>query len=243
MPLSRFKLIPLAALIVLTLIACSTRPTYFIKIELLGGETSCQNLDIDFTSYNYPFILDSLVRVNEPGPRPDSTQLLSLLDEYQTALVRKTYVSDSVNTMRDALEEMNNTSIEYRRLYPIFMDLEKRERQVSESMHQVHHRYLEIKSEYQQRLNQWNEKAYSGFQDFRASIPQERQTKTETTDQDCMIKNLRLPYGQWWLHAEMRRPGTINEKLVWSIHLSNAEGDSVMVILDESNAEVVRELL
>ena len=243
MSLSRYKFFLLAALIVIVAVACSTKPRYYIKVEVLGAETSCQNLDIDFTSYDYSTVLDSLEQANQPGPRPDSTVLLELLDEYQHALAGKTMVSDSVNAMRDDLEKMKNTSIEYRKFYPIFQDLQKREQSTSEEVHQMHQRYLEIKNEYQQQLNIWREKAFAGFQDFKAEIPPEKQTKTESLDQDCQIKKLELPYGQWWLHAELRRPGTINEKLVWHVEMPTTGGDSVAVILDESNAEVIRELL
>ncbi|MCE5272427.1 hypothetical protein LLH00_14205 [bacterium] len=242
MSLARLKLFLLTALTVAAVGACSTKPRFYIKVEVLGAETSCQNMDIDFTSYDYNGVLDSLTKLNNPGPRPDSSDLMVLLDEYQKQLASKTAMSDSVNSLRDDLEKMNNTSIEYRKLFPIFQDLQKREQQASEDVHQVHQKYLEIKGAYQEKVNAWREKAFTGFTDFKNNIQPELQTKTETTDQNCTISKLDLPFGRWWLNAELRRPGTINEKLVWNIQLPT-KGDSVLIILDESNADVIRELL
>ncbi len=242
MSLARFKLLFIAALAVAALSACSTKPKFYIQIQVLGAETSCQNMEIDFTAYDYQGVLDSLTQVNNPGPRPDSSDLLVLLDQYQKMLITKTAMSDSVNFIRDDLEKLQNTSIEYRKLFPIFQDLQKREQSSSDEVHAVHNKYLEVKGAYQEKLNAWREKAFTGFSEFKAAIPPEQQTKTEVTDQNCAINKLDLPYGQWWLNAELRRPGTINEKLVWNIQLPT-EGDSVMILLDESNADIIRELL
>jgi len=236
---SRFFL--LAALSFL-LLGCSTRPTYYIKLQLPGEDVSCQGVEIEFLSYDYEAVLDSLVRLNNPGPRPDSTELLALLETYQQALERRTRMSDSVNALREELEQLDNKTIAYRKKYPIFVKLEKKEKQLSDELHNIHQRYLETKSVYESKLQDWKKSAYKGFREFKEAIPPERQTKVETTDENCMVKKLVLPFGEWWLHAEVRKPGTTNEKLIWDFKLPT-EGDSLMIILDENNANVIRELL
>jgi len=57
-----------------------------------------------------------------------------------------------------------------------------------------------------------------------------------------MVKKLGLPYTRWWLHCEERKPGSANEKLIWDLEMP-VGADSLMIILDESSAKVVKELL
>ncbi len=227
---------------ILLFAGCSTRPTYYIKLQLLGENVTCQGVEIEFLSYDYPFVLDSLSKINNPGPRPDSTELMAILGTYQTILERSARMADSVDTLREQLEKLNNKSIEYRKKYPIFQRLDKGMKGMLDQRHAIHQKYLEIKGSYDLKVQDWSRSAYKGFIDFKAGIPPELQTKIEITDQDCMIKKLVLPFGVWWLHADARKPGTTNEKLIWNMKLPT-DADSVMIILDESNANTIRELL
>ncbi|MEA1996691.1 MAG: hypothetical protein U9N45_03595 [Gemmatimonadota bacterium] len=234
-------LVMLTALVVFA--GCSTKTTYYIELKLDGEDVSCSGIDIDFLSYNYYAVLDSLEKLNNPGPRPDSTELLAVIAAYQGALQQSTRISDEVNAMREALEGMNNKSIQYRKTYPKFMKLEKQLKQVSQQQQETHQKYLEARSVYESKLSDWKQSAYKGFSDFKESIPKERQTIVETTGSDCMVKNLDLPYGQWWLFTEVRRPGTTNELLRWSFEMPAGKTDSTAIILEESNAQIIKELL
>jgi len=236
---SRVFLLPA---LILILAGCSTRPTYYIQLQLPGEDVNCQGVDIEFLSYDYPFILDSLRKINNPGPRPDSTELMALLDTYQEILEQSARMADSCDLMREELEKLDNKSIQYRRKYPVYQRLEKQMKSMMDERQAVHQKYLEIKNSYDLKVQDWSKSAYKGFGDFKSKIPPELQTKIETTDQDCMVKKLVLPFGAWWLHAEARKPGTTNEKLVWNMKLPT-DADSVMIILDESNAQTIRELL
>ncbi|HUU29321.1 MAG TPA: hypothetical protein VM123_16080 [archaeon] len=242
MLLGRSKYYIFAAVLFL-ITGCSTRTTYYIQLQLFGIEVPCQGVEIDFSSYDYYAILDSLVLVNNPGPRPDSTEIMAILETYQSALQHRTIMADSVDTLREELEKLDNKSIEYRKKYPIFIKIEKDFKALSDELHDIHSQYLETKSVYDLKLKDWQALAYKGFTAFKEKIPPELQTKVETTDQDCMVKKLVLPYGKWWLHTEVRRPGTTNEKLLWSFELPSSDTDSTMIILDEGNAKIIRELL
>ncbi|MFH1070577.1 MAG: hypothetical protein V1794_13250 [Candidatus Glassbacteria bacterium] len=237
--LSRYLIVPLSMLV---LFGCTTRPTFFIELQLPFSDTPCQGTQIEFLSYNYPAVLDSLVQVNKPGPRPDSTDLMALLATYQEVLDRSARVADSVDRMRDELEKMDNRSVDYRKKYPVFQAVDKQMQGMLDRRHQVHEQYLQVKSVYDMKLQQWSESAYKGFGDFKTTITPELQTKVETTDQDCMVKKLQLPFGRWWLHAEARRPGSTNEMLIWDIALPTA-GDSIMITLNEENANIRSEPL
>jgi hypothetical protein len=242
MHLGKIRFIALAVMIV-TLVACSVKPTYYIKIEVPGAEGNCRGVNVDFTAYDYSQVMDSLIKVNTPGPRPDSSELIGVVAEYKGSLALKTALSDSVNTMRDDLEKLKNTSIEYRKLLPVFQSLEKVEQQKTQELQTIHQKYIDVKGAYDSRVQAWGAVAFKGFSDFKAGIRPDYQTKSELTDQNCMIKKLNLPYGQWWLHTELRRPGTVNEKFIWNIKLPLSGGDSLMILLDDKNAQLVNELL
>jgi hypothetical protein len=236
---SRFFVLPA---LILILAGCSTRPTYYIQLQLPGENVACQGVEIEFLSYDYPLVLDSLRKINNPGPRPDSTELMALLNIYQEILERSARMADSCDLLREDLEKLDNKSIQYRKKYPVYQRLEKQVKSMLDERHAIHQNYLQLKSSYDLKVQDWSRSAYKGFSDFKSEIPPERQTKIETTDQDCMVKKLVLPFGMWWLHAEARKPGTTNEKLIWNMQLPT-DADSVMIILDESSAQNVRELL
>ena len=228
--------------LILALTGCSTRPTYYIELKLPGEDAICKGVEIAFLSYDYGRVLDSLARFNNPGPRPDSTELMALLDEYRTALARQTRYADSVSTLREKLEKMDVKAIQYKRLYPIFAALEKAAKRASEQQNSVHERLNGVRTSYKVMLKDWEQAAYKGFDQFKEEIVEnfpERKTKVETTDSDCMVKKLSLPYGDWWLYTEATIPGT-NEKLTWDRQLPATGPDSLYILLDEGNA--VREI-
>lgn len=240
MDFSRAKFSVLAACLIM-LVGCSGRSTYFIEMQVSGG-SDCQNVEVEFLSYDYPAVLDSLVGLNKPGARPDSSELMALLASYQQILDRSARMADSVDTMREQLENMSNKSVEYRKKYPIFQKLEGGMKGMLDKRHEVHQNYLDLKNQYEAKVNQWKRQAYKGFGEFKEEISAELGTKVELTGADCLVKNLVLPFGNWWLHCELRRPGTTNEKLIWDMALPTDQ-DSVHIILNESNARVYRELL
>ena len=237
--LSRYLMVWVMSLL---LVGCSTRPTFYIELQVPFSDQPCQGVNIEFLSYNYPAVLDSLIQVNKPGSRPDSTDLMALLNTYQEVLDYSARMADSVDRLRDELEKMDNRSVDYRKKYPVFQLIDKQMQGLLDQLHEIHLQYLKVKNDYDVKLQQWSETAYKGFGEFKNEITPEMQTKVETTDENCMVKKISLPLGHWWLHAESRRPGTTNELLLWDIALP-AEGDSVMIILSEENANIKRELL
>ncbi|MBW7996304.1 MAG: hypothetical protein FVQ81_07005 [Candidatus Glassbacteria bacterium] len=240
MDFSRAKFSVLAACLIL-IVGCSARSTYYIELQL-SDQNASQNVDVEFLSYDYPAVLDSLVQMNKPGPRPDSSELLALLSTYQQILERSARMADSVDVMRDELENMSNKSVAYRKKYPIFQKLESGMQDMLDERHEVHQRYLDLKGQYEAKLNDWKGRAYKGFGEFKEAISPELATKIEVTDKNSRINNLILPFGIWWLHCEVRRPGTTNESLIWDMPLPTDQ-DSVQLNLNEDNARIQQELL
>ena len=239
MGFGRAKFSVIAACLVL-LMGCSTRSTYYIELQV-GDGSQGKNVEVELLSYNYPSVLDSLVGMNKPGPRPDSTELMAVLTSYQQVLDRSARMADSVDTMREELENMSNKSVEYRKKYPIFQKLEGGMKAMQDKRHEVHQNYMDLKTRYEAKINDWKGRAYRGFGEFKEAISPELATKVEVTGEDSRVNNLTLPYGNWWLHCEMRRPGTTNEMLIWDMALPTDQ-DSVHIILNEDNARIHREL-
>ncbi len=239
MDFSRAKFSVFAACLVL-LVSCSTRSTYYIELQV-GDGSECKNVEVEFLSYDYPAVLDSLVALNKPGPRPDSTELMALRSSYQQVLDRSARMADSVDTMREELENMSNKSVEYRKKYPIFQKLEGGMKGMLNERHEVHQNYMDLKNQYEAKVNRWKGSAYKGFGEFKEAISPELATKVEVTDENCRVDNLTLPYGNWWLHCELRRPGTTDEMLIWDMALPTDQ-DSVQITLNEGNARIRRDL-
>ena len=237
----RSKLFIVSATLIL-LLGCSTRPTYYVKLQLQGNDVPCQGVQIEFSSYNYAVVLDSLTKQNNPGPRPDSTELMALVTTYQTILEKSARMADAVDTLRDALEKLDSKSVDYRKKYPLFQRFDKELQDQMAERQKIHAQYLETKASYDMKLKDWQSSAFKGFSDFKSKIIPEFQAKVELTGQDCMVKKLDLPYARWWLHCETRKPGSANENLIWDMEMP-VGADSLMIILDESNAKVVKELL
>ena len=224
--------------LILALTGCSAKPTYYIELRLSDENIACNGLEIELLSYDYGTVLDSLARINNPGPRPDNSELMALLQQYRIALARQTQYADTVSALHETLEKMDNKSIAYRKLYPVFQALEKKLKQVSEEQKSVYERYMNAKASYDTMLKDWEKVAYKGFDEFKEKIFENfptRKTKIETTDSDCMVKKLKLPLGDWWLYTEVTIPGT-NEKQVWNMQLPSSGPDSLYILLDESNA-------
>jgi len=229
-------LVPTVLLLALT--GCATKPTYYIELKLSQPGLACNGVEINFLSYDYSRVLDSLAQFNNPGPKPDDTELVALLEEYRAALARQTKLADSVSTLREKLEKMDVKSIQYKKMYPIFQALEKAAKKASDEQNSVHERLNTVRTSYKVMLKDWEQVAYKGFDDFKEKMLENfptRKTKTETTDSDCMVKKLSLPLGDWWLYTEVKIPGT-NEKLVWDMQLPSTGPDSLHILLEENNA-------
>jgi hypothetical protein len=221
--------------LVFALAGCSTKPTYYIELKLPGEDLSCSGVEIEFLSYDYQGVLDSLVQLNNPGSQPDTAELMILLEEYRSALARQTRNADSVSTLHEKLEKMDVKSIQYKRLYPVFQALENAQKKIATEQKDVYERYMNAKAAYNTMMKNWRQAAYKGFNEFKENIPPERKTIIETTDNDCMVKNPQLALGDWWMYTEVTIPGT-NEKLVWEMMLPATGPDSMHILLDESSA-------
>ena len=227
-----------STVLLLALTGCSAKPTYHIELKLSQPGLACNGVDMDFLSYDYNRVLDSLALLNNPGPKTDETELKSLLDDYRAALARQTRFADSVSSLREKLEKMDVKSIQYKKVYPIFQAMEKAAKKASDEQNSVHERLSTARTSYRVMLKDWEKVAYKGFDAYKEKMLENfpsRKTKTETTDSDCMVKKLSLPLGDWWLYAEVKLPGT-NEKLVWDMQLPSTGPDSLYILLDENNA-------
>ena len=187
--------------LILILAGCSTKPTYYIELKLPEGDLSCNGVEIHFLSYDYSRVLDSLAQINNPGPKPDNTELMALHEEYKEALALQTRYADTVNALQEKLEKMDNKSIDYRKLYPVFQAFEKRRKNASEDQKSAYEKYLNSKTAHNAMLKDWEQVAYKGFSEFKEKMFEDfptRKTKIEITDSDCMVKQLKLPFQNGW---------------------------------------------
>ncbi|MEA2062928.1 MAG: hypothetical protein U9P14_04455 [Gemmatimonadota bacterium] len=230
--------IPLAA--VLALAGCGRQtPTYFLQLKPSNPEIAVNNVDISFTSYDYHAVLDSLARINNPGPKPDDIEVKTLLSEYRQALSLQTRYADSVSTLNEILAEMDIKSIRYKKLHPIYLKLERALVAASRKQKAVYEKYAVARGTYTTAVREWERKAYEGFKQFKEDLEensQNRKTNYETTDSDGMVNKVRLsPLYTWFLYTEVSVPGT-NEKLIWEMELPKEGPDSLIIILDDNNA-------
>lgn len=236
---SGFRKLLAVPAVLLFLAGCSVEPTYTVKFDLPGENIDCGNMEVSFISYDYQAVLDSLKNKNNPGPRPDSVEFLNLYEQYQSALPQKTRMDDSVSTLRDQLAQMDIRSIEYRKMHPIIVNLEKESDALNDEFLKLHRSFTAARSEYLTALREWEAKAYEGFVEFRDNLSEREQTIVETTDMDCLVAPFRLPSlprGQWTLHAEITIPGT-PQKWVWEMPVPKEGPDTLNIILNDGNAK------
>lgn len=236
--------------------ACS-QPEVVIEARLPqqgeeGGTVALADLPIFILPYDRDAIFDSL-EAAAPEPEPAippeileaQQQVQQAQTEWREVEDRWSEVRDSLRTLGDRLTEMQNEGLrgtpQYRQQFEAFGRLEAEEGRVNQQVQQSFARFETLQRETLSRADSirvvreaWAERAFADFPTIVEARLEEigREEIADTTNANG-IARVRLPKGDWWVHARFRMP---YEELYWNLPIE-ANGDSLTVQLTPETAE------
>ena len=208
-------------------------------------------LPVRLLPYDRDAIFDSLTQAYaEPEPQfPDSVAQLQdrvaqRQAEWQTATARWGMLRDSLKTIADRMNAMDQGSGEYFALFQDFGDLEDQVAEYEEESDAAFDEFTSLQS----RLNQqaeairlrhraWADEAFIAVD----SIIEARLDETgltelaDTTDAQGVARFRGVKAGQWWVHARYDRQ---YDELYWNEPIEVGGGEELVVRLNRENAEV-----
>lgn len=150
-------------------------------------------------------------------------------------------VRDSLETLSQQMDGMDQASTDYMRLFDQFQELEGRVGALERRKDRLFQRFDSLQREVVDRsdsvraeIRNWEETAYHGYVELTDSImrAQGREIRRDTTDADG-VASASLPAGDWWVYARTT-PGPY-EELYWNIRVVPSDVDTLR--LSRENAE------
>ncbi|MCY3700100.1 MAG: hypothetical protein OXH46_10805 [Gemmatimonadetes bacterium] len=237
---------PLLAILPL-LAACGGRITVQVTADEAAAEP-VNDLEVQFI----PFDRDSLFAVivgqaatPEPAIPEDLEEASRTEQEYRdrwsTAESSWNNVRDSMRSITTQLDNLDDRSVEYRRLFDQFGDLEDREQALNRQRQAAFDEFSELQQANQQRvdsicivIDSWEEAAFAGYGDMEDDLLMAlgQQVMADTTDADG-VAWASASGGPWWIHA---RVSTAAGELYWNVMVDEASGDTLRLV--PGNAEL-----
>lgn len=235
------------ALVVAGLAACGGGQ---VAVQVLDenpdGELQPQeDVTVQFLPYNRDSIFDALEQqADRPRPEiPDTlrslySEIIERQREWRDAERRWQRWRDSLQTLSERMEGMNEASERYKRLYSAFTDLEPRVGSLNqqknaafEEFDELQTRTLNFADSIKALRETWAETAYEDYVRITDSIMEARgldEMIADTTDARGWA-SVHLPDGEWWVHARAQRPF---EEVYWNVPVSPAQTDTLRLTPD-----------
>lgn len=249
-------LVMLSALAPLALAACNDPEVVVQASYAEEGATerrTLADLPVRLLPYDRDAIFDSLeAAYPEPEPPipPEVLQQQEVVQEAQTewrqAEARWTTVRDSLRTLADGLQQMQQQGLrgtpQYRQAFEQFGRLENEEARVKAQMDEAFARFDQLQrsaltqaDSIRVARDSWAERAFADFEEVVADRLRQRNVEevADTTNANGVAR-MRVPAGQWWIYARYTLP---YQELYWNIPVE-VSGDSTGVVLNEQNAEI-----
>lgn len=208
-----------------------------------------EDMVVTFLPYDRDSIFSALEEQAET-PRPEIPQ--SLRQQFDSVIVAQrewrgaedtwSGVRDSLETLSQQMEGMDQASADYMRMFDQFQELEGRVGALERRKDRLFQRFDSLQREVVERsdsvraeIRNWEEEAYHGYVELTDSIlrVQGREIHRDTTDAEGVAR-VSLPSGDWWVYARTA-PGPY-EELYWNVHVMPSEADTLM--LSRENAEI-----
>ena len=220
-----------------------------------GSQTvTLSDMPVRLIPFDRDAIFDSLSQAYpEPEPEiPDSIfdlreRVIAAQREWRTAETQWSELRDSLQTLSNRMQGMDQGSGEYFAMFQDFNELEGRVNDLEEQSSEAFEEFNEL----QQRLNtssreitiarsNWADDAFAPVDSiFDARYEAiDREERWDTTSPGGVARFIGVPSGQWWVNARYERQF---DELYWNIPVQ-VDGDSLMVELTEANAEVRQQI-
>jgi hypothetical protein len=215
-----------------------------------GEPLALRDLPVRILPYDRDVIFDSL-RAAYPEPQPEippalqqlEAQISAAQEQWQAAEQRWIMVRDSLQRMSRRMQGMNRQSGEYLLLFREFQALEGQESGLRRESEQAFARFTELQQQYSGQADEirvaretWAEDAYAKVDSIIGARLRvlRREERADTTGSGGTVR-IRVPAGQWWVHARYDLP---YQELYWNIPVEVPRGEQVMVELTRQNAEL-----
>lgn len=240
-----------AALLLAVVLAACGGGEVAVRVADTGPEGELQpqeDVPVMFLPYDRDSIFEALERQAD-SPRPEIPDTLRALyseiidrqERWRSLERRWQQWRDSLKTISERMEGLNEASDRYKRLYDAFTSLEPRVQALDrkktgafESFESLQTRVLNFADSIQALRKSWAETAYEGYVQITDSIEEARGREAigDTTNADGWV-NVTLPDGQWWVYARIQRPF---EEVYWNVPIVPARTDTL--VLTPDTAEV-----
>lgn len=222
--------------------ACSTETdlTITARGESAEGETvPLSNVRLDILPYDIDELYGELEAETQPGPEPSADTIRQLSQRYQDACAAYRSTGDSIEIVqRRATAITDRTSPEYNAAFEEYQALVARERQRFDECQSITDRYTEVRNQYREARQAWEERAWPGdrFTEEETSRIGERPVQTVETGPDGTA-TVTVPNGRWWILGTAPVPGSISQQYRWN-HVIDADGGEMTVELTSETAEL-----
>ena len=146
--------------------ACSTETdlTITARGESAEGETvPLSNVRLDILPYDIDELYGELEAETQPGPEPSADTIRQLSQRYQDACAAYRSTGDSIEIVqRRATAITDRTSPEYNAAFEEYQALVARERQRFDDCQSITDRYTEVRNQYREARQAWEERAWPG---------------------------------------------------------------------------------
>lgn len=177
-----------------------------------------------------PFDIDSLYTAleekNQPGPRPDSTEVESL---YVAFTVADSGLVDAESTLvgrQRALEAISDrASPAYREAFEAFQQAERRRTELSAARDSAEAVYAPAREAYQRARSTWEGSAWDGFEAIQEQRYAEVEAPTDTAGNEIPFQErtgpdgtftVMLHPGRWWVAGRAPVPGAVRQVYRWN---------------------------
>lgn len=251
----------LAAGAVLGLAACGggdVTVTAQLEQDMATGETetvALSSLPVRLIPFDRDAIFDSLeAAYPEPEPEiPDSifdlqTRVIEAQTTWRDANAEWELLRDSLQSISDRMQGMDQSSGEYFALFQEFNDLEGRVNTLQEDADSA---FTEF-TEFQQRLNtqsreitiarqNWADEAFAPVDSIFDARHEELglEARWDTTGAEGVAYFGSVPSGEWWVNARYDRQF---DELYWNVPIQVNSGEELQVELNADNAEVRQQM-
>lgn len=177
-----------------------------------------------------PFDIDSLYTAleekNQPGPRPDSTQLEMLYQEFtgsDSALIAAE--STLVSRQRELEGISDRASPAYRQAFEAFQQAERQRTELSAARDSAEVAYSPARDAYQRARGTWESSAWDGFEAIQEQRYAEVEAPTDTAGNEVPFQQrtgpdgtftVMLEPGRWWVAGRAPVPGSVRTVYRWN---------------------------
>lgn len=237
--------IVVAAAFLLGAAACSTETDLTIRVEgeSAEGETvPLSNVKLDVIPYDIDGLYEELETETAPGEPPVADSLRALSQIYQDACTAYRVTGDSIETVRQratAIQQREGqTSDAYRQAFDQYQALVRRERERFDRCQQVTDIYTQVRNEYREQRQAWEERAWPAEEFVEAESLRIGEKPVQTVETGPQgVATVTVPNGTWWILGTAPVLGSISQQYRWNVQV-NAQGGEQTVQLSSENAEL-----